>query len=122
MSDILSGKLPSTPVASDHTAPDSERSSPRRLSAQPARGRLDRGGFLARPSRRHDGPASDLDNTPGHDGLSDPGLRPGLTFGQQVIDSLDATDDARSCGDNTVDGITEGPAVGYVTIDHANYC
>lgn len=41
-------------------------------------------------------------------------------FGKQVLDSLDQTTDTATCGG--VDGVISGPATGYVTIDHANYC
>jgi hypothetical protein len=42
------------------------------------------------------------------------------SFGQQVLDSLDQTTDTRACGG--VDGVIVGPAEGYVTIDMVNYC
>ncbi len=42
-------------------------------------------------------------------------------FGKAVLDSLDTTDDERGCAAG-IDGVITGPASGYITIDHVNYC
>ncbi len=42
----------------------------------------------------------------------------------EVLDSLDATADTRTCGGTDMNGVTgfTNPVHGYITIDHANYC
>ena len=65
-------------------------------------------------------PATPLDNTLATTILPDPAWPPGSSFADQVLDSLDETDDTFACGG--VDGDLENPLRGYIVIDHANYC
>jgi len=123
MSDVISGILPSTPIANDHTGPNTaidplddvcQRNSV--ASVYPAAD-----GFL-RISPPNNLTADPNDNKLATAAYTVPAFDPASTFGLLVTDSLDNTDDSRGCGDGTVDGVTDGPAIGYVTIDHANYC
>ena len=125
MSDVLSGLLPSTPIFADHSGPDvSSDPSPddacqrNPLSAvYPAPdGYLRVKPATAALSATVDDPVLATTAYP------TPAWPAGSSFADQVIDSLDDTEDSLGCFDGTVDGETSGPAVGYVTIDHANYC
>ena len=132
MSDVISGMLPSTPINTSHEGPDT--------SVDPADDACQRNpgasvypsadGFLrlAPPCSAGTAPctstltADPKDNLLATAAYTVPAFLPNSPFAQQVIDSLDLTDDSLGCGNDTVDGVTDGPAVGYVTIDMANYC
>lgn len=122
MSDILSGVLPSTPVFSDHTAPDGTVLSEDACQRNPlAAVYPNPDGYLrVRPLSTTTG--NTFDNTLATSAYGPQAFDPASVFGQLVTDSLDDTDDSRDCFDGGVDGETAGPAQGYVTIDHANYC
>src|SRR5262249_11262809 len=66
--------------------------------------------------------ATPLDNSLATAAYVVPAFQPTSTFGKQVVDSLDDTPDSLGCLDSSVDGVLAGNAVGYITIDHANYC
>ena len=125
MSDILSGTLPSTPIDKSHVGPDlatdpspDDACQRNPLSAvyPAANGYLRVKPATAALSATVDDPVLATTAYP------IPAWPAGSTFAKQVVDSLDQTDDALGCGDSTVDGVTAGPAIGYITIDHANYC
>ena len=123
MSDVISGVLPSTPVGNDHTGPNTaidplDDVCQRNVvaSVYPSAN-----GFL-RIAPPNNLTADPNDNKLATAAYTVPAFDPASTFGLLVTDSLDGTDDSRGCGTGTVDGVTDGPAVGYVTIDHANYC
>ena len=118
MSDVISGTLPSTPVASDHSLPDSsDNSVDDACQRNPLAGVYPNGFLRVRPTLPADPVLDNLATT----SYRIPAFQPTDPFGLLVVDSLDDTDDSRNCtGD--VDGVTEGAAKGYVTIDHANYC
>jgi hypothetical protein len=125
MSDILSGILPSTPIAGDHTGPtvllDPLGDACQRNPLAPVY--PDPNGFLrVRPTGLTNATANPDDNKLATSAYPIPAFDPASGFGQLVVDSLDDTDDSRNCGDGTVDGVTSGPAIGYITIDQANYC
>lgn len=124
MSDVLSGLLPSTPINTFHEGPDtSSDPSPddacqrNTLSAvYPAPG-----GYLRVKPATNALSATPDDNVLATTAYPIPAFGATSGFAIQVVDSLDATIDALNCPD-AVDGVTAGAAIGYVTIDHANYC
>lgn len=70
-------------------------------------------------------PATPLDNTLATTILPSPAWPAGSAFADQVLDSLDETEDTNVCGcanPPCVDGDIENPLRGYIVIDHANYC
>jgi hypothetical protein len=122
MSDILSGNLPSTPVPSDHIPPDGTILEEDACQRNPLAAVYPNPGGYLRVRPLNTTVANPLDNSLATSAYGPAAFLPGSDFGNLVVDSLDETDDARDCGDNTVDGVTLEVARGYVTIDHANYC
>jgi hypothetical protein len=132
MSDVISGTIPSTPVSKQHDPPDqaidpSDDVCQRNDTDRVIGGTLypkaqvypDPNGYLrVRPLN----PANPDDNILATAAYPVPAFDPASDFGKQTVDSLDETTDSLGCLDDTVDGITVGGAVGYITIDHANYC
>jgi hypothetical protein len=110
---VLRGNLPQTPVLTTHavSANDACQRNPSAAVYPAANGYL-----RVRPGA----PATALDNTLATT-LYPSGPFP-TAFLQQVVDSLDRTADSLGCGSGTVDGVITNPIVGYITIDHANYC
>jgi hypothetical protein len=132
MSDVISGLIPSTPVSKSHTPPDFNLD-----PLQDACQRNDTGGTAGGKTYppaavypaangylrvRPLNPTTPDDNVLATTAYPVPAFDPASSFAKQVIDSLDDTPDSLGCLDDTVDGVTAGGAVGYVTIDHANYC
>jgi len=140
MSDAISGLLPSTPIDTSHNGPDLTHGDPseddacqRNPSAPVFNWFTSSSGYLrvrppcasaiAEPPCLSTGQTADpKDNLLATSAYPVPAFQPDSPFAKQVIDSLDSTDDSLGCGDDTVDGFTSGNAVGYVTIDMANYC
>jgi hypothetical protein len=144
MSDVISGHIPSTPINKSGEGPD--------VSADPSPDDACQrnpdaavypasSGYLRvnPPCTVGSPPCNSLLTADAKDNLlattayPDPAFN--FAFQQQVIDSLDGVNlegstsggptlsaDSLGCGDDSVDGVTAGPAVGYVTIDMANYC
>jgi hypothetical protein len=125
MSDVISGLLPSTPINVFHEGPDtSVDPSPEDACQRNPLSAVypSAGGYLrVKPATAALSATTD-DPILATTAYPIPALPPNGTFVKQIIDSLDLTDDALGCDDSTVDGITAGAAVGYVTVDHANYC
>ncbi len=118
MGDVISGILPSTPINTDHEGPDTSNNSPDdACQRNPLAGVYPTGYLRSRPTLPADPVLDPLATT----SYRVPAFEPNDDFGRLVIDSLDETEDSRNCT-GEVDGITAGAAVGYVTIDHANYC
>jgi hypothetical protein len=115
MSDVLSGKLPNTGRALSSPLADACQ----RTGAAANSTYLRIGATVA---NNPPNPATNLDNTRATTlygtsnvwSQTDP-------FGKQVLDSLDTTTDEHDCTAD-IDGVIVGPASGYITIDHANYC
>ena len=125
MSDILSGLLPSTPIDRNHNGPDvtTDPSPDDACQRNPLSTVYpDPNGYLRVKPATPALSATVDDPVLATTAYPVPAWTPGSTFGKQVVDSLDQTDDSLGCGDGTVDGITAGIAEGYITIDHANYC
>jgi len=131
MSDVLEGTIPSTPVSRAHVPPDPALDPLKDACQRNLGGTVggvvfpaaavypDPNGYLrVRPVN----PTTPDDNVLATTSYPVPAYDPNGAFAQQVIDSLDDTDDSLGCLDDSVDGVTVGNAVGYVTIDHANYC
>jgi hypothetical protein len=124
MSDVISGLLPSTPINVFHEGPD--------VSGDPSdddacqRNPLSNvypsaGGYLrVKPATAALSATTD-DPILATTAYPVPAFGATSGFAKQTIDSLDLTGDSLGCT-SSVDGITSGAAVGYVTIDHANYC
>ena len=118
MGRVLSGFLPATPITTAHVA-----------SANDACQRNPNAGVYSPPTvtgeylriRPADSDtATPLDNTLSTTLYPQPAWPAGSSFGFQVLDSLDETDDSVGCGG--VDGTLTNPIRGYLVIDHANYC
>jgi hypothetical protein len=133
MSDVLAGNLPSTPIDKLHQGPDTSHdpSVDDACQRNPLAAVYPVGYLRVRPPCDASDPIppcqSSLAANPDDDNLATaaypiPAWPPGSSFAKQVVDSLDDTDDALGCGTGNVDGITAGNAVGYITVDHANYC
>jgi hypothetical protein len=120
MSDVISGTLPSTPVFPDHSHAEGDDEDACQRNPLAAVYDDPDGYLRVRPLSTTT--ANPLDNVLATSDYVIPAFEPTGPFGLQVVDSLDDTDDSLGCFDGTVDGITAGPAQGYVTIDHANYC
>jgi hypothetical protein len=134
MSDVLTGLLPSTPIDKTHTGPDTsidpfddvcQRNVGDGTSAHPPAPVYPLpGGFIrVRPLV----PATNNDNTLASAAYFIPAFQANSSFAKAILDSLDGTDpngdyDSIGCFDDSVDGVTNGTAVGYVTVDMANYC
>jgi hypothetical protein len=130
ISDVLSGKLPVTGF--DYTAAGSLQDACQRnpLAAIFVNGQgavdsngdpaASKGAFLrVNPAS----PATSQDNTQATTLYPFPAFAIGSAFEFQVLDSLDlGTSDSLGCGTGAVDNIISGLEVGYITIDHANYC
>lgn len=125
MSDVLSGFLPSTPINKSHVGPslasdpspdDACQRNPLSAVYPNPNGYLRVKPATAALSATVDDPVLATTAYP------IPAWPAGSSFAKQVVDSLDDTVDALGCGTGTVDGTTAGSAVGYITIDHANYC
>jgi hypothetical protein len=114
MANILRGNLTNTPIGSNHNPSVNDACQRNPLAATYTVGAA--GQYLRiRPTL----PATPLDNT-----LATTLYGPGPfsnAFLFNVLDSLDETSDTVAC-DGQVDGDIEGLIVGYITIDHANYC
>ncbi|HYB53474.1 MAG TPA: hypothetical protein VEG84_06385 [Thermoanaerobaculia bacterium] len=133
MSDILSGILPSTPINKLHVGPDTstDPSPDDACQRNPLAAVYPAGYLRVRPPCDVTDPVppcqSSLAANPDDDNLATaaypiPAWPAGSAFAKQVVDSLDDTPDSLGCGNGSVDGITAGNAVGYITVDHANYC
>ena len=137
MSDVISGLLPSTPVDKNHDHPTDTNPGPSPEDACQRNPLSEVYSPIVPPN-----PAGFLRVKPATAALSAttddpafattaypiPAFLPSDTFGRNVIDSLDVDDptgiieyDSLGCTSET-NGITTGAAVGYITIDHANYC
>ena len=114
MSDILSGKLPSTGwVDSDGKLRDAcQRDPDWRTYPDP------RGFLRVNPTN----PAVADDNTRATTRYPSPAFGIGSAFEFQILDSMDDTSDQLPCNGNVIDNVISGPIRGYMTIDHANYC
>jgi hypothetical protein len=130
MSDILSGILPSTPVGTDHTGPNTALDPLDDVCQRNALAAVypDPDGYLrVRTTGATNQIANPDDNRLATAAYVIPQFDPSSDFAKVLVDSLDDTEDARNCDfggpiQDLVDGITSGPAVGYVTIDMVNYC
>ena len=139
MSDVISGLLPSTPINASHVGPDVtvDPSPDDACQRNPASVVYPNpNGFLRVKPANAALSATPDDNALATTAYPIPAFAANSTFAQQVIDSLDGadpggpgstsgTDDQIGCGTTLpgpVDGVTNGSAVGYITIDHANYC
>ncbi len=133
MSDVISGTLPSTPINKSHEGPDTSHdpSPDDACQRNPAAAVYpSAGGYLrvdppcdsGAPPCTSSLTADVKDNLLATSAYPIPAFDATSPFAKQVIDSLDLTDDSLGCGNDSVNGITSGPATGYVTIDMANYC
>src|SRR5450432_93796 len=118
MSQILSGRLPSTPVTFSHVPATSDVC--QRNSAAPVY--PNPGGYLrVRPLTPGDS-ATSADSTVATALYQTPSaFAVGSGFQLDTLDSLDETLDSRACLGGPDDAFT-GLIHGYITIDHANYC
>ena len=138
MSLVLGGHLPATPVSTDHVKPDvtdifadaCQRNGPPNLSGSPPSGKsfaavypASKGFLRIRPIDINGSDTADPnDNTLATTLYPDPAFSGQFLF--DLWDSLDTTADSRGCGDTPFhsDNVLAGPLVGYITIDHVNYC
>jgi hypothetical protein len=125
MSDVLSGNLPRTGF--DYLGTGSIQDGCQRngnatvySAAISAAANNSNGAFLrVRPSSPAVNPD---DNQLATTLYPSPAFGIGSVFEFQVLDSLDTTADSLGCKGNVVDNVISGLEVGYVTIDHVNYC
>jgi hypothetical protein len=117
MSDVLEGRFLRRRCSRSHVPPDPALDPLRdacqrnpgwngRRRGLPRRGGLSRPERLSRVSAGE--PATPDDNVLATTSYPVPAFDPNGAFAQQVIDSLDLTEDSLGCLDDTVDGVTEG--------------